>query len=196
MTFVITPRKIILFLSLIILSCTLSNSKNVLKKNAALTNNYNQDSLKKYYEIGLDLSTFGEDQKKCWNYVWGAGYKNYKAFFEKFWTTNVEQFIKSPSQYTMDLNTHLHNLIDENIKNEVLIDEKSNPVTCQTYLNSKRKQNITPEEIKKGAMSAFNIIIPSKPAGSKLFVTSSITTHRDIVPNKDIFKVLNGNKNP
>jgi len=194
MTFVNSPKRILLILSLIILSIALSKAKNILKKNAALTKDYNQEGLKKYYEIGLDVSTFGDIQKKCWNFVWGVGYKNYKAFLEKFWATSIEEFIKSPSQMNLDLNSHLNTFINDNIKNEVLIDEKQNPVTCATSLNSKRKGNLTAEGTKKGAMAAFNMIFPSKPAGIKLFITSSVTTHRDIVPNKDIFKVLNGKK--
>lgn len=193
MTFVNSPRKVLLFLSLIILSTALSKSKNVLKKSAALTKDYNQEGLKKYFELGLDTANFGDDQKKCWNFVWGAGYKNYKSYLEKFWATTIEQFIKSPSQEKLDLNTHLNSFVDSNLVS-VLIDETKEPIDCKAILNSKRKQNLSAEDIKKGAMAAFNIILPSKAPGPKLFVTSSVTTHRDIVANKDIFKVLNGNK--
>lgn len=195
MTFVNSqPKKVLLFLSLIILSLTLSKAKNILKKNTSQTKDYNQEGLKKYYEMGLDIANFGDDQKKCWNFVWGAGYPTYKVDQEKFWATSIEPFIKSPSQEKLDLNTHLNTFINDKIGNNVLIDPTQNGVTCATYLNSKRKGNLSAEDIKKGAMAAFNIISPSKPPGPKLFVTSSVTTHRDIVANKDIFKVLNGNK--
>jgi hypothetical protein len=194
MTFVNTPRKVLLFLSLIILSCALSKSKSVLKKSAVSAIEMNKDGLKKYLEIGLDVATFEDNQKKCWNYVWGDGFQNYQKFLTELWTTTIEKFIQNPSQEKLDLQSHLNSLINDNVKNEVKIDPTQNTVTCQTYLNSKRKQNLTPDVIKNGAMAAFNIILPARTAGPKLFVTSSITSHRDIVPNKDIFKVLNGNK--
>jgi len=196
MTFVKTPRKVLLFLSLIVLSFSLTESKNVLKKNGVSSKDYNQDGLKKYFEFGFDIANFGEDQKNCWKFIWGAGYNNYKKFLESLWASSIEPFIKSPSQEKLDLNNHLDNFINKEIRNEVLIDSTKNPVTCQSFLNSKRRQNLIDKDIKEHAMKAFNIVLPSKTASPKLFVTSAVSSHRDIVPNKDIYKVLNGNKQP
>jgi len=191
MTFIKSPKKALLLICLITLSFALSKAKTIVKKAGSSTKDYNQDALKKYFEIGLNVKAFGADETKCWDFVWGKGYRSYDKFFKSFWETVIEPFKKATSTVKLDIDANMVTLIDNTIKNEVKIDETQNPVACQTFLNSKRIQGIAADEVKTKALAALNIIQPGPPEKPKLFVTSAVSSHRDIVPNKNIFKVLN-----
>ena len=194
MTFINSTKKVLLLLGLIILSINISIAKKLSSNSSSKTKEFKIDELKKYYEMALDMPKLGDPEKRCWEFIFGAGLKDYKSYFENIWTTIIEPFKNSPSTVNLDLYSNFSKLT-EKVDNNVVIDPTKGTETCKTYLESKRKTTLTPEDIKKGAMIAFNIVVPAKLPGPTLFVTSAVSTHRDSkLRNPDVFKILNGNK--